>query len=130
MLSSALRRLRTPDELLARVERRAVHDGTRTRADVRTLVAYLNHGRWIADCPNCMNGIVLHPEWPRIGCLGDGCYRTFVSIEMPANWREIEEAVQDRRVDKRNWFPGESLERLRAENMLNRVRDFTRDEGQ
>ena len=117
MLSMALRRVMSEDAFVAKADRAASKAGGRARADGRTLIATLNHGRWVALCPNCNAGIAIHPAWTKAACLGDGCHRVYAAVTVPENWREIEEIVVMRDVKNRNWQPGESADLLRADNI-------------
>lgn len=98
--------------------------------------AYVNFGRWIADCPlGCGNAYALQPNQPQFFCqLPHGCGH-IASIEWPSNPDEIWEALQERRMPKtRNWFPqshelalrsnsphGQSVIELREETRENEV---------
>lgn len=80
------------------------------------LVPYINHGRWVADCP-CGAGIAINPLWSTAACLDTGCHRTFSHISMPADWQELEGALLLRPFLKnRNWTRQETLNDLRVEN--------------
>lgn len=88
----------------------AVHD------DNRTVAAYVNQGRWVADCPNCGGGMFTEPGWPRGCCLDCG---TSYQVKHPAE-RTVaaaEKALLARPVSHRNWNPQtETPARLAAEN--------------
>ena len=58
-------------------------DATSFRSSRKKLVAYLNHSRWVADCPmaECNGGIALWHDNPRAACLD--CGTIFTSIEWP-----------------------------------------------
>ena len=46
--------IRTANQLLrGRPEDRAARAGVTVTTDRRTVTAYVNHGRWVADCPYC-----------------------------------------------------------------------------
>lgn len=71
--------------------------------------AYINHGRWIADCPrDCGCALTLDPHQPTYAC--PEC-KWMGGVEWPDNADEIWEALQKRAVPRtRNWFPsGHSL---------------------
>lgn len=119
MLSDAFRRCPNDDAYVDRVARALAKRGEAPpRVDVRTVVAYLNNGRWVADCPNCRNGLPIHPEWTKTACRGNGCGRIFINVVVPENWRAIESTVTMRPVANRNWQDGESVEFLQGENVL------------
>ena len=101
------------------MELNGTHDGGAT-------VAYVNHGRWVADCPECNAGIAVWPDHPLTACGECGAVLT---LEVPdADTRAAAEIVLSKRSVEsvRNWRPdGETVEDLQAENALRGV-DFTR----
>lgn len=88
----------------------------------REVPAYLNHGRWLADCPRCNNGMALL-EGERAVCIEcGGSY----AVDWPTPARRTAAArvlgFRDQR-SSWNWRPGEeSVEDLKAENALRGVR--------
>lgn len=84
-------------------------------------VAYAeaNWGRWIARCvrPWCTNAIALLPGQVEFRCNGaDSCGLDAV-IVWPADPEAIEVVLAMRPVRRtQNWLPGETIERLLAEN--------------
>lgn len=92
------------------------HADTNIIESAATIPAYVNHGRWVADCPNCNAGIAVWPENPRALCLGCGfLYR----IAFPDDTQAVEEALAPRRVEHRHWTPaGKTPDELHAENEL------------
>lgn len=78
----------------------------------------VNHGRWIIDCPvdGCTGASLAIDGDRRFICADchSGPYRV---VWPPANTRsKVEAALLVRPGHARNWFPGESVARLRAEN--------------
>jgi hypothetical protein len=73
--------------------------------------AYLNHSRWIVNCPNCPNAFFATGE--EITC--NECNTEF-KHELPKIKDKVEEAVRVRPPEHRNWTPGETLALLREEN--------------
>lgn len=68
--------------------------------------AYINHDRWVADCPRkyCTNAVQLEPRQTTFHCEG-GC-NLVTPIEWPADADELWEALQQRPVPAtRNWAP-------------------------
>lgn len=67
-------------------------------------LAYVNHGRWIADCPaECGNAMRLDPRQGVFAC--QECY-TMSEVEWPEDAERIWEALLGRRLARnRNWFP-------------------------
>jgi len=81
--------------------------------------AYMNHGRWVADCPEeCSFSALAKIATPYIDCPEHGRH----SAIFPIGREEIEAELNKRPVDKvlgakhANWRPGETLADLRAEN--------------
>jgi hypothetical protein len=66
--------------------------------------AYVNHGRWVADCPvDCGAALKLDNGQTSFAC--PECM-TISSIDWPANVAGIWEALLERRNPKtRNWYP-------------------------
>lgn len=84
------------------------------------LAARVNHGRWIADCPNCAGGALTHPEW-RLACCGEcGCVMTHVVF--PPDLDQIA-ALLLRRATRplQNWAPPETVADLARENTAHGV---------
>jgi hypothetical protein len=69
--------------------------------DPTPLVAYVNYGRWCADCPFCFAGVALDPEWDQTFCLG--CFRSFPSILWPGDVPGIEAALVVRWLKRQHW---------------------------
>lgn len=93
----------SPAAYLAVAVARAKKAGRQVVDDDRALIAYVNHGRWVADCPHCNGGIMLDPTWPLAACLGAGCHRVFRAIAQPAEWAQIEEILAVRPVPHQHW---------------------------
>jgi hypothetical protein len=66
--------------------------------------AYVNHGRWIADCPcECGSALSLEPRQSSYHC--PECKWIGV-VDWPDNADDIMEALEQRRIPRtRNWFP-------------------------
>lgn len=81
--------------------------------------AYINHGRWVADCPvqYCGNAMRLEPRQGTFRCRtrsGDGCGHE-AQIEWPADADEIWRVLERRPIPgTRNWFPPEHPLAVRA----------------
>lgn len=103
---------------------------TRPRA-----VARVNHGRWIADCPFCPGAEQIWPQGIRRaedvafpfgianGILHCGTTGSTCPVDFPDERFDITRVLA-RRPDERtrNWFPGESVADLVAENIGHGVR--------
>lgn len=77
--------------------------------------ARVNHGRWIADCPNCKGGAFTHPAW-KLACCGEcGCVMRHVQFPDDIQMIEILLLARSTR-DVQNWFPSETLADLMREN--------------
>lgn len=125
----------TPEAYRALVQRQAQRVGRELVDHPGTLHAYVNRGRWLADCPYCNNGILIHPEWSEAVCPGRGCYRVFSSIEIPADWGAIEAELVKRPMLNQHWLcaaqrtkwfgngmalPAETVDELIAETQAHR----------
>jgi hypothetical protein len=81
-----------------------------------TAQAYVNHGRWVVDCPTpyCNEAHLAEP----VTC--GGCSQTYRPA-FPAE-RVLIDAALSRRVvaETRNWLPSETVADLEAENAAHR----------
>jgi hypothetical protein len=66
--------------------------------------AYVNHGRWIAECPrDCGGAMQLEPKQAGYAC---GECQHMCSVEWPADADGIWAALMERSIPRtRNWFP-------------------------
>lgn len=74
----------------------------------KSVQAYVNYGRWVADCPRpyCGNAIELKPRQGIFECVGKGSCGMVASVEWPGNAQEIWDALSKRPVPStRNWQP-------------------------
>ena len=90
------------------------------------LRAYVNHGRWVVDCPFCGSAQLASESDRRFFCAGsDGCANhqaghRFLPVRWPDQAAEIEEILLERpQAVNQNWQPGETLTRLLEENGAN-----------
>lgn len=88
----------------------------------RTVTAYVNHGRWLWDCPICKAAQCCTPNDPRafcVGCFnrGDGYWPVlFPDAQVIADATVLLE--RRARVEEQNWNPaGESIDQLQLENL-------------
>jgi hypothetical protein len=86
-------------------------------------IAYVNHGRWVADCPFCDGGELVTPEDPRFFCLSCGHLGTtaeggWLAVGFPSTEAQaaIDQELALRPEPNRNWLPWEPVEKLVAEN--------------
>ncbi len=82
--------------------------------DSHSLVARIDHGRWIVDC-ECGAGNATDPEWGVAFCFACGARH---KATFPDDREGVEAVLLHRpRTETRNWFPGESVAQLQAENV-------------
>ena len=75
--------------------------------------AYVNHGRWVVDCPEPYCGGAGLAETVLV-C--ENCKRV-TQVVWPTNRTDIDRALVPRPVPQtRNWTPGETVEDLLKEN--------------
>lgn len=89
-------------------------------------VAYVNHGRWVADCPTlgCGGAILLLP--PPAGFLCGTCFNAEIGgayrvVDWPADEdrSRLEEALRARPLPVHmNWTRDEAVEAIEAENVI------------
>jgi predicted RNA-binding Zn-ribbon protein involved in translation (DUF1610 family) len=76
--------------------------------------AYINHGRWVADCTNCNGGIKANAD--HVTC--PDCAFEFDLVFSSAR-DEAERILAYRPLANQNWHPDvECIEDLKAENAL------------
>lgn len=83
--------------------------------------AYINQGRWLADCPTagCGGSMMLLPGTPYLcaTCLNVEIGHRWRRIAWPKSRTEIERVLSLRLLpEQANWWPSESVDALRAEN--------------
>lgn len=91
--------------------------GTNPEAGIK---AYVNHGRWIVDCPDCCNAQLACRTDHRFMCnecgnvAGGSLWRP---VEWPGNIAAIESMLENRPRENQNWVPGETAEILAIDNL-------------
>ena len=86
-------------------------------SDTPPVKARVNHGRWVVDC-EC-NGAVLAFEegiFMCQSCFNAGHKHQYRRHIFPKGRRAIETALLQRPEVNRNWYPGETIIKLKAEN--------------
>lgn len=83
--------------------------------------AYVNHGRWVVDCPDCRNAQLACKTDPRFMC--NECGNVAVGslwrpVIWPANVQGVESMLQNRPVENQNWEPAQSKVGLAIENLM------------
>lgn len=116
--------LDTPAALLAfQAAVLAARRGPAPAESALPLVARVDFGRWLGDCP-CGDAPVIDPDWSLACCLSCGAiYRTIV---LPKGAADIETALLARPYPlNRFWFPSETVADLQAENAAHAVASTT-----
>lgn len=95
-------------------------DGAVGLLDARALpplTAYVNHGRWLADCAACTGAVAGWPEHEYGCCLS--CGRVW-TITYPSDAGTVETLLEPRPTANRNYDPrkGETVDMLVRENEL------------
>jgi hypothetical protein len=89
-------------------------------ADV-PIEARINHGKWIADCPDCNGAEFVFLEelfFMCAGCLNAGVGNKWRPVVVPTDRKSIEKVILARPLPQnRNWVPGETVAKLKAENV-------------
>lgn len=83
------------------------------------ITAYVNEGRWVADCL-CGAGVAVDPDEGFAYCLAAECGRWYavgqIVLPKPAAVAALDAVLSERRRLNQQWRPGETIERLQAEN--------------
>lgn len=94
-----------------------------TNPDPQTAIsAYVNHGRWIAECPDCKGAQLACRNDRRFLCNECGnvavgnLWRTVI---WPDNVAGIESMLESRPRVNQNWEPGETGAQVGMDNLLN-----------
>ena len=66
------------------------------------LYAQINHGRWIACCPECNSGQVVTPDDPRMFCVE--CLSGWFRVVFPADTAAAEQSIEQQPVRDQNWW--------------------------
>ncbi len=98
-----------------------LHDFRNAKGSIE---AFINHSRWILECPNCPNAMSASKEFRYFICFecgstdNDGDWY-HVLFPRDADMDEIEDLLLERSVEEaRNWYPGEDLVDLEEENLV------------
>jgi hypothetical protein len=80
-----------------------------------TVKAYVNRGRWVADCPHCNGGIGVSPRYKEAMDFSCG---TRYTVEFPSDWPEASTVLDARPPDNANWKPNDQrVMDLKEENL-------------
>lgn len=96
------------------------------------ILASINHGRWIVDCPQqgCGGAVIASMEEPVYFCSHCGNAANdghSYAVVFPKFWRELETDLVKRPAPSpmmaphRNWKPGETLAAIKRETIAHRV---------
>lgn len=96
-----------------------------TVKDAPPAIAYVNHSRWVADCPTdgCGGAVTLLRMAPFLcgNCLNVEIGHRYRPVVWPLEEAAIEDALFGRLLPEHvNWRPGETVDELLAENERNR----------
>lgn len=88
---------------------------------VGVIDAYINHGRWVADCPTpgCGAAYIVTPNDTSLLC--GNCGTGWWFIRFPRDRSELEQLLLKRipgvgRAPTRNWLPNQTVDDIRDEN--------------
>ena len=98
-----------------RLPQSGVHGGPPIKARV-------NYGRWIVDC-EC-NGAEFAFEGGIFmcqSCFNAGHQHKYRRLIFPKNRKDVEMALLHRPEPNRNWYPGETVAKLKAENKAHKA---------
>jgi hypothetical protein len=109
--------VRADNTVRARVQDAVDRQGFKTHRNRKPVLAYINHGRWLADC--VCNGGELVSEGEDMLC---GSCGTISPVTFPDGKDEIERLLL-LRVSPiyRHWRPGESEAEILAQNIDNGI---------
>jgi hypothetical protein len=87
-----------------------------------TVPAYVNHGRWVVNCPDCRNAQLACKTDRRFMC--NECGNIAVGhkwrpVVWPADAERIANLLENRPREVQNWNPGEDVRLLAIENLEN-----------
>lgn len=85
------------------------------------LKVYVNHGRWIAECPDCHGAQLACRSDHRFLCIDCGNIAVgnlWRAVHWPADPDGIEEALRHRPLENQNWDHPQTVEDLRAESIV------------
>ncbi|MER7814088.1 hypothetical protein [Streptomyces sp. NPDC096153] len=76
---------------------------------VGQVIARIDAGRWVAQCPTCSSAQVVAPADPRMWCV-DCQPDTWLGVRFPENPEAAEATVADRPVSERFWWADDDSE--------------------
>lgn len=106
-------RVATPPQLDVKLRKHLAKIGERPTTSTTELMPYVNHGRWVADCP-CGGGMGAREDWP-LTCFD--CGTVYPPPVFPPDASEAEAVLAERPAGARHWRPlVETVDDLRGEN--------------
>lgn len=91
----------------------------KTAPMTEAVLARVDHGRWVVDCPSCSSAQYGCKTDHRFMCVechnvtANGLWRPVI---WPKNHEQIEKALAHRATANHHWRPGETIAQLEAEN--------------
>ena len=118
---------------LAAFERMATDRGlefSHSVTDTEPYEARIEHGRWLADCPNCRGAENVTADEPVMYCCSCGNEHLegqLAPVHFPEDKqrKKLERLLTKRPRQNQNWSPGESIEQLMAENTVHGIESKT-----
>ena len=103
------------------IEPPSLPDSSIVRGEIQ---AYISSGRWVVSCPDCYTAVLLDKQDLVFSCPGCGTDGSWRRVVLPADLQEIERLLLLRpgwheNSPHRNWFPSETVQDLRAQNIAN-----------
>lgn len=85
----------------------------------RNVIAYINHGRWVADCPNCKNTEFVWEDnlFFCTQCRNNWQKGATLRVIIPLFRSRIEYLLSYRPIQNRNWLLTESVTDIEKENL-------------
>lgn len=91
--------------------------------------AYINHGRWVVDCPACPNAVLVSKVTPYFLCSNKACVlKEWIAVVMPAEDFEAlgAEVMKRPNTENQSWntserLDGDPVEFIKLENRLHGV---------
>lgn len=84
------------------------------------ILARVEHGRWLVDCPFCASAQFACRDDPRffcVACLNEQAGALWIRVLWPPDPQAIEDVLRSRLTVNANWHPSESVADLVAENV-------------
>uniref|UniRef100_A0A6M3KGF4 Uncharacterized protein n=1 Tax=viral metagenome TaxID=1070528 RepID=A0A6M3KGF4_9ZZZZ len=92
--------------------------------DGKPLKARINFARWVVGCPNCGNAEYAFEDKLFLcsQCKNSDIQGRVRKVKMPNNRKQIEDALKNRFIKNRHWFPEETITDLEDENKKHGVK--------